>query len=316
MKQDIYHFDKKHVTYVKRKKDWRYYLERGLIFGGLVLVFAFGFVFLFYKIYDSPESATLNRHQTLLKEAITDYDNYLAQYGNDVKALKLTEKNLYRKILNAEPVEDEELQTVSGKKGGEEDAHISQSEVNKLEKKLKDLDAKLSNSGTTALITEMSKKKPAELRQMPLIMPVAADIISGYGNRQQPIHKTDKMHYGIDIKADMGTKVLATGDGVVVETGTKANGMGLFVTIRHNNEYTTKYAHLSKANVNVGQWVKRGEVIGLSGSSGLSKGPHLHYEIWKKGEPVDPINYFVIDVKPEVFVKLLEQAKQFNESMD
>jgi murein DD-endopeptidase MepM/ murein hydrolase activator NlpD len=98
--------------------------------------------------------------------------------------------------------------------------------------------------------------------------------------------------------------------------GTSNTGQGLYIAIAHGYGFESKYAALSKALVRVGQNVKRGEKIALSGNSGLSKGPHLHYEVIKGGKAIDPIDYFYMDLTPEKFLEIRKNAEHFNESMD
>lgn len=117
-------------------------------------------------------------------------------------------------------------------------------------------------------------------------------ITSPFGMRFHPIYKKKKMHLGIDLKAPIGTPVYATSDGVVEKVESQKGGYGKQIIIRHDNEYQTRYAQLSEMKVKVGQKVKQGEEIGLTGSSGVSTAPHLHYEVIKNGKRVDPMKYF------------------------
>lgn len=112
---------------------------------------------------------------------------------------------------------------------------------------------------------------------------------SGYGSRWHPIHKRHKMHYGIDYRAPYGAKVVAAADGVVVSQG--YNGaFGKAIRMRHDRRYVTMYAHLSgfAPGVHVGRLVKRGDVIGYIGRSGLATGAHLHFELHDNGRRVNP----------------------------
>ncbi len=120
-------------------------------------------------------------------------------------------------------------------------------------------------------------------------------LTSGFGMRMDPNSKTRKHHRGIDISAPKGTDVLATADGIVTKTEDLPKSYGVMIEVTHgeNAEYTTRYAHLQSSEVKKGQRVKKGEVIASVGSSGLSSGPHLHYEIIIDGKPVDPQKYIV-----------------------
>lgn len=124
------------------------------------------------------------------------------------------------------------------------------------------------------------------------------------------------MHSGLDFTADRGTEVYATGDGVVVKVESKRWGYGKSIIIDHGFGYKTLYAHLSKFEVKEGQKIKRGELIGLIGSTGKSTGPHLHYEVIKDGVKVNPIGYFHSDLTPEQYEQMLEMSENSHEAMD
>lgn len=127
-------------------------------------------------------------------------------------------------------------------------------------------------------------------RVTPQGYPAAGRISSGFGMRHHPLHGTRKFHTGIDISLPWGTPLLATADGVVSFAGRSANN-GNITVIEHGNGYSTVYAHNARNLVRAGQTVKRGTVVAHAGSTGASTGPHVHYEIWKKGESVDPMPF-------------------------
>lgn len=128
-------------------------------------------------------------------------------------------------------------------------------------------------------------------KTMPLGTPLKnAKISSRYGSRVDPFNGKIAMHGGLDFKAKRGTSVLATGDGVVIKAG-RNGGYGKIVEIKHKNGYTTRYAHLHRIKVQVGQHVKKGERVGTVGSTGRSTGPHLHYEVRKSNKTRNPSKY-------------------------
>ncbi|MCX7991874.1 MAG: peptidoglycan DD-metalloendopeptidase family protein [Proteobacteria bacterium] len=124
----------------------------------------------------------------------------------------------------------------------------------------------------------------------PSIWPARGLITSEFGWRKDPITGVTEYHEGIDISAPAGTQVKSAGEGVVIESGNDA-GYGKVVVIDHGYGIVTRYAHLSKSYVVVGQKVKKGNIIGAVGSSGKSTGPHVHYEVRIDGVPVNPIKY-------------------------
>ena len=120
--------------------------------------------------------------------------------------------------------------------------------------------------------------------------PVGGDISSPFGHRQHPMTGKDDFHSGIDISTSPGNPVKATADGIVSFSGW-SGGSGNLIVLEHGHGFSTFYAHNRKLNVRVGQKVKRGDVISYVGSTGDSTGPHVHYEIWKAGKPVNPRDY-------------------------
>jgi murein DD-endopeptidase MepM/ murein hydrolase activator NlpD len=115
---------------------------------------------------------------------------------------------------------------------------------------------------------------------------------SGFGMRMHPIQNREVMHRGVDLAAAAGTSVFATANGKVTQTGFEENGAGHYIIIHHDNKFETFYSQLNEILVKTDQEVTKGSIIGKVGSSGLSTGPHLHYEVRLNGEAVDPSKYF------------------------
>jgi murein DD-endopeptidase MepM/ murein hydrolase activator NlpD len=131
---------------------------------------------------------------------------------------------------------------------------------------------------------------------IPAIKPTIGNYsIDGFGMRRHPILGVRKFHHGIDINCDYGTDVRSPGDGKVIVVE-RRSGFGLVVEIDHGFGYKTIYAHLSNAMVNVGDSITRGQKIAKSGNSGLSSGPHLHYEVHHDGISLDPTDFFFDDL--------------------
>ena len=124
-------------------------------------------------------------------------------------------------------------------------------------------------------------------RATPTGWPVRGQISSNFGLREHPISGNQAHHSGVDIRTPVGTPVKATADGIV-SFSSWHNDSGFIVVLEHGRGFTTAYAHNTRNIVKVGQKVKRGEVIGMSGSTGSTTGPHLHYEVWKNGSHVNP----------------------------
>jgi murein DD-endopeptidase MepM/ murein hydrolase activator NlpD len=129
-----------------------------------------------------------------------------------------------------------------------------------------------------------------------MIVPVSGVLGSKYGDRIHPIKGTEKFHNGIDIKANSGTPIKAALDGEVIEASFEAT-YGNFVEMKHPGGLMTIYAHCESLIAKRGQMVKKGEIIAKVGSTGDSTGPHLHFEVWKNGSPVDPLGYIKVSGK-------------------
>jgi murein DD-endopeptidase MepM/ murein hydrolase activator NlpD len=139
----------------------------------------------------------------------------------------------------------------------------------------------------------ISPKPAANLVATPSIWPVRGTITSGFGWRISPFGDGNELHPGVDIAYTMGAPVVATADGEVVASG-PAGGYGNLIQIDHGNGIATLYGHNSQLAVNVGQQVKKGQVIAYAGSTGKSTGPHVHYEVRINNTPIDPMKYLVL----------------------
>ena len=160
---------------------------------------------------------------------------------------------------------------------------------------------------------ELADNKAEYSSIVPAIWPIdrtkLKNISSQYGMRHHPTLGITRMHEGIDLTAPIGTAVYATGYGTVSQSQVR-NGYGELIEIDHGFGYKTRYAHLSARFVKVGEKVSRGQVIGEVGNTGVSSGPHLHYEVRYRDNTVNPINYFNKDMSAEAYEELMEQVEK------
>lgn len=148
-------------------------------------------------------------------------------------------------------------------------------------------------------VSDSLTKHHERYQRIPSIMPTAGWLSSHFSrSRFHPILHVNRPHEGIDVSAPMGAPIVAPAAGVVMRVGREA-GYGLVLEIDHGNGIVTKYAHCSRVMVKKGQRVKRGQDIAAVGNSGLSTGPHLHYEIHINGKVVDPLTYVMPDAIPD-----------------
>lgn len=159
-------------------------------------------------------------------------------------------------------------------------------------------------------VLAMAKDQMTE--SVPAIWPINKKEVRGaigaFGLRVHPIYRSIRRHDGIDFGGKIGTPVYATGNGRVAPNKNE-RGYGKQIMIDHGFGYKTRYAHLNSIDVIPGEYVKRGQKIGELGNTGRSTGPHLHYEVILRNNPVNPINYFSRDMNPEDFRHIIENAR-------
>lgn len=273
-------------------------------------------------IFGSPSEKDLRTENARLQAQYNILSHRLNEALEVMKRLQQRDDNLYRFIMQADPVADG-LRTASYGETNryEELTDMANAElvVNTTQKM--DLLARqiYVQSKSFDEVVDLCKQHDEMLTCIPAIQPVAnknlKQTASGYGMRIDPIYKTLKFHSGMDFSANVGTPVYVTGNGKVVQAGW--NGLyGKCIVIDHGFGYTTRYAHLNKISVKVGQQVKRGETIGEVGSTGKSTGPHLHYEVHVKGQVVNPVNYYFMDLTADEYDRMVEMAANHGKVYD
>lgn len=309
-----YYYDTDSCSFEKAKFTWSSALRTVLSYTLVAAVIATGVVAYLLYLHDNPATLRLKAENDVLKEQIGKFDDVIAQLETDIEGLHEKDEEVYRAILKAEPLK-EQWQVGTG--GAADYKDLEPEALQATKERLNRMESKVNvqMASYKALLAKF-KTREDELMHMPSIRPISTDLISGFGYRMHPILKVRKLHTGLDFRAPTGTHIYATADGVVKYAGGGTNGYGRHIDLDHGYGYESKYAHLSKVLVKQGQRVKRGDLIGLSGNSGLSKGPHLHYEVKKNGVKIDPVDYFYSDLTPEQYVGFKKQAQQYNESMD
>jgi len=158
------------------------------------------------------------------------------------------------------------------------------------------------------------------LNHTPAIQPISNYDLkrtsSGFGMRTHPIYKVKKFHYGMDFVARTGTPIYATADGTITTASNSFYGYGKYVRIDHGYGFQTAYGHMDELNVKPGDVVKRGDVIGTVGNTGLSTGPHIHYEVMLRGRHVDPINYYFHDLTADQYEEMIRISNSIEKSLD
>lgn len=323
MQKEKYYYNPNTLKYEKYKISISQRILRVLGFFTSAFFFGFLAMVLGYSAFDNPEEQNKKNELKQMQEKYEILDKRISALSKVLEDMSDRDDNIYRVIFESEPLPD------NLRKGGinkskiyAELKNLSESNIitNTLAK-LESLEKRTYvQSKSYDELAKMIKNKEAMLASIPAIQPVSNKdlkrIASGFGYRIDPVYKTPRMHTGLDFTAETGTPVYSTGDGVVEIAGSQGDGYGNKVVIKHGYGYETLYGHNSKVLVRAGEKVKRGQTIALVGSTGKSTGPHCHYEVWKNGTKIDPVNYFFNDLTPEQYDQMLKIAEQSNQAFD
>ena len=286
-------------------------------FGAAVLYYA-----VFSLLFDTPTEYEL-RHSTdrLKKEYETllqEYDSLALVVDNVVER----DRNIFAIMFDSEPYDFNseynnqrvELHESLLAKSNREMSATLQTSLDDLEQKLVELEASYSELDNA--LNELGSKR----NNIPSIQPVTNHeltlLTAAYGTLMHPFYRTLQSHQGVDYAIPEGTRIFATADGIVKEVKGKNSTSGVTVVIDHRNGYTTSYSHLQSVKVKRGRRVQRGDIIALSGNSGLSLAPHLHYEVRYNGMRVDPIHYFFMELTPDEYQRIMRIAQSGMQSFD
>jgi murein DD-endopeptidase MepM/ murein hydrolase activator NlpD len=287
------------------------------------IVTAIIIVILIFQYIDSPKEKLLRQENESYKANYTVLQDRVNQLELQMVELENRDNDVYRAIFEADPIPDSaRLKIMEAKKEVKAIQQLSSTELtDNIAAQLNRLSVRVAFQGNSYVeINGMVKDKEKLYRAIPAIQPVSNKdlnrIGSSFGYRIDPIYKNIRMHQGLDFTAPAGTPIYATADGLVEAAGFSPDGYGNKVKINHGYGYETLYGHMIKVNVQIGQSVTRGQVIGYVGSTGKSTGPHCHYEVMKKGLKVDPIYYFYNDLTPEQFDRILKAAANNKQSFD
>ena len=323
MAKEKFFFNPATLKYERVKRPLRKTLGRIFLWLSSSMLFAAGVVFVAYSFFDSPKEKMLKRELVQMKfqyEVLNDKLDHVVAVMEDIQD---RDDNIYRVIFEAEPIPGAVRKAGFG--GTDRYARLegykNSDILIKTTKKLDMITSQLVvQSKSFDDVFEMAKNKAAFLSSMPAIQPVSNKdlkrLSSYFGHRMDPFYKVMKFHEGVDFSAPVGTEIYATGDGKVIEVIKSKRAYGNSVTIDHGFGYETFYAHCEKILVKKGQKVKRGQVIATVGNTGKSTAPHLHYEVKKNKNAIDPINFFFNDLTPEEYELILERSEQPSQAMD
>ena len=323
MAKTRYFFNEKTLSYEEIRLSRGQKLFRFFLFFFSTVALTAVFVFILFNFFDSPKELMLKREIAEYSLQYHIMNDRLDKMQNVMNELENRDDNIYRVIFEAEPIPKSVRQAGLG--GVDRYVNLEGFNESKLliktAKKLDKLTSEIYvQSKSFDEVFAMARNKEKMLASIPAIQPIRnidmRRISSYFGYRIDPFYKVKKFHEGLDFSAPKGTPVHVTGDGRVVRVIRSNRGYGNEILVDHGFGYMTRYAHLSAFKVKKGQYVKRGQVIGLVGDTGKSTGPHLHYEVIKNHRPINPIDFFFNDLTPAEYAKMVALSKIPTQSMD
>ena len=271
---------------------------------------------------DPPKTAWLKRENAAWNSKLELMNRQLDIYEEQLADLNLRNDDIYRSIFGMNEIPPEVLNAGFGgvNRYAELDEMVSNSLLRDTYERL-DVLAKRSyvQSKSFDEVAELSRRAGEMASCIPAIPPIdpkpgTYHLSSPFGTREDPVYGGMARHTGQDIASHIGNPVYATGDGVVEKVDFKYSGYGNEVVIDHGFGYKTRYAHLNTIDVGVGQNLHRGDKIGEVGKSGKSTGPHLHYEVLYKGNPVNPMSYMDMDMPVDEYKAMIGKRRMENQT--
>ncbi|MDY0314555.1 MAG: M23 family metallopeptidase, partial [Bacteroidales bacterium] len=294
-----YKFNSETLQYEKIKFSFKKFFlkifQRSLVslsFGAILMI-------LYIIIYESPEEKLLRAEIKFLQENLSKINQRLEKDDSLLNIIADNDNYIYRTTFELDSISSNIRNAGIGGSNrykiyeGYNNTDLIKDVAKKLDKL--ELKLKIQDESYKTLLSEI-KKRGKVFNSLPVLQPIHVNeltrIGSFYGYRPHPILGVIQMHHGLDMVAPTGTPVYASGDGVVETVEKISTGYGNNILINHGVDgLSSRYAHLSSINVKKGQKVKRGELIGEVGSTGLSTAPHLHYEILINNSSINPLRY-------------------------
>ena len=323
MSKTKYYYDPNTCKYEKIVPTTKDILLDTIMSGSLILLAAVGVVVVYMSFLDTPKEISLREENEKLHFYYSILQKQLTETNGMLAKLQERDDNIYRTIYEQDPIPESIRKAgIGGAQRYRELKQAALEESDLILNAVKGIDQLkrsmyIQTKSYDELLT-LAKNQHLMLASIPAIAPISTNesyLSSGYGMRYHPIYKVRKLHTGLDFAARVGTPIHAAGGGTISRVSSSYYGYGKQVEIDHGFGFKTKYAHMSEFKVKVGQKVKRGELIGFSGNSGTSSGPHLHYEVIKNRKKVNPIHYIYRDISEEEYEMLVKLASIENQSM-
>lgn len=317
-------YDQDACAFVEVQEGRRKLFVRVAVTAAALIVISAVLTLVMDRFVETPEELALKEENAALQHQLEDVSDRIVDLSDELGRLTDMDQNLYRTLIQANQTPNDILQVgVGGTDPFPEFSGFSPSTSSLLLRTSTQLETlerqvSLQNSSYREL-TLLARERETAMAEMPAILPTEGVIFSGYGMRYHPVLRVRRMHYGLDIHVNPGTPVVSSGDGIIKQVGTGSD-FGNFIKIEHPAAgYITLYAHLSRVTSGIrrGTHVKRGELIALSGNTGLTSGPHLHYQVHDlTGRTLNPLFFLAPSMTPAAYQKLLEETERTTISLD
>ena len=309
-------YEKVKTTFADKLKKISFSVAFGIVLGVVLLVIGL-------HVFDSPKERKLKRELAVMERQMDNMKSVIKRNEAVLADLENRDNSIYRTLLEAEPIDgNSRISGIAGLDYSELEGYDHSKLIIETSERLDNFTKRLYvQSKSFDEVYQMASTKKERQEHIPAIMPIEkhlCSVISGFGTRYHPILHYRRMHTGVDLSAKKGTPIYATGDGVVEVAGrgdANLSGYGIAVLLNHGYGYKTLYGHMNDVKVRRGQKVKRGELLGHVGNTGLASGPHCHYEVWLNGNRVNPVYYFYNDLTPQEYEQVIEAANQENQCL-
>lgn len=307
-----YILDNSSLQFLQHRRPLGERLIRFVFFLGVSVLATIGYSFIFNRLFGSPKQELLTQKVEEMKLKYTLLERKIDRSTDLIADLRITDNASYRAILDLPQIPESMAEGGSGGifKFGDLTGYMNTDMMITLRSKFEDLKTQtnIQYNSLNELTNKASEWKDM-WAHLPYIRPVNVTMPIGDGfkfREHHPVLGTPRWHFGQDFRCPIGTEVYATGAGMVFQANNEGDGFGNKVIIDHGYGYRSLYGHLSKFIVKPGQKVKRGDLIGYSGTTGVSSGPHLHYQIDLFGEHVNPLSYFADDLTEDEYFRMLD----------
>lgn len=308
------------IEYKKGRKTKIFFLS---LLGTLLSGFLLLIIYLNIPYIETPKEKALKRELDNIGLQFELINKKMALAEQVLSEVEDRDNSIYRVYFETDPISEEQRRAGFGGVNryrnleGYDNSNLIISTSKRLDILQKQI---VVQSKSLDEIAQLAEEKEKLLAAIPSIQPVKNEdltrMASGFGYRSDPFTKARKFHWGMDFTAPRGTPIYASGDGKIIRADRRSTGYGRHIRIDHGFGYVSLYAHLYKYNVKKGQKVKRGDLIGFVGSSGRSQAPHLHYEIFKDEQRINPLNFYYGNLSASEFAVLLKKAQEENQSLD